>query len=73
MHKVPHLAERLQSLLYKLNFKAKVEEVKPDVRNVKIASQELKNNDKITKLLDVRPPCLRARACANPFLLCEPL
>lgn len=53
MHKIPNLAERLQSLLYKQVFDGKVEELKPDVRNVKLASHDLKNSAKILRLLEV--------------------
>ena len=53
MHKLPHLQERLASLLYKLNFSAKLEEIRPEIRNVKMACQELKRSEKMVKLLEL--------------------
>jgi hypothetical protein len=53
MHKVPHLQERLASLLYKLNFNVKLEEIRPEIRNIKIACQELRRSDKMVKMLEL--------------------
>ena len=53
MHKLPHLQERLASLLYKQNFSVKLEEIRPDIRSIKIACQELRRSDKMVKLLEL--------------------
>jgi len=51
--KIPNLDLRFQALNAKLTFYPKLGEIKPDILNVKVATTELKNNDKIVKLLEI--------------------
>ncbi len=63
MHKIPFLAERLQSLQYKQSFDSKAEELKPDVRNVKVSAkkqevgiEEKKKKKRRRKMGTIHPP-----------------
>ncbi|XP_023932550.1 delphilin isoform X4 [Lingula anatina] len=51
--RVPGFQQRLQALLFKVNFAEKVEEVKESLKCMKKASQELRQSKKLAKVLEL--------------------
>ena len=53
MSTVPLYRERLQSIIFKMHFKEKVDEIKPDLEKIIEASMQLQNSKNLKRILEI--------------------
>jgi diaphanous 1 len=53
---IPHLNQRIQSMIFRKKFDSELEEIRPELNTLRNAGQEVKKSAKLRRVLQVRRP-----------------